>query len=159
MSTEHILIVEDAKLIRNLLQSRLEAEGYQVTTAGKISDALQATHTEVPDLLILDLALDGEDPFCSLTDGFAFLSMLRRNHPKADIATIIYTVSHTPRVEERARAMGAVAVIEKKGSIARLLEAVRTALADRKKKQAESAAIAPDASPEPESVSVDAPVS
>src|SRR5687768_11305520 len=109
MNTEHILVVEDTNLIRVLVRSRLEAAGYQVAGASTVSEALQAIKTRMPDLLILDLSLAGEG-FADLTDGFAFLSLLRRNHPEADPAVIIYSVDHSPEVEARAKSMGAIAV-------------------------------------------------
>ena len=143
MSAEHILVVEDTKLIRNVLRSRLEAEGYQVTPAGKISEALVAIRTKMPDLLILDLTLDGEDPFSTLTDGFAFLTLLRRNYPKADVAVIIYSVNYSPEVESRAKSMGATAVIDKKSGIVALLSAVGAALEERRSKQAAAPAVDP----------------
>lgn len=141
MSTAHILVVEDTELIRVLLHSRLEAEGYVVTALSKISEALQAVRTAMPDLLVLDLTLDGDEPFACLTDGFAFLSLLRRNHPDADVAVIIYSVNYSPAVETRAKSMGAFAVIDKKSGVAALLSAVRAALEQRKSKEAAPAAV------------------
>jgi hypothetical protein len=54
----------------------------------------------MPDLLILDLSLAAAD-LAELTDGFAFLRLLRRNHPEADPAVIFYSVNHSPEVEAR----------------------------------------------------------
>lgn len=56
-----ILLVEDDRGLRELLQEELEAEGYQVTVC---SDAEQGKHlleTQAPDLLISDLRLPGAD--------------------------------------------------------------------------------------------------
>ena len=136
MRTDHILVVEDTELIRVLLHSRLETEGYMVTGVSKISEALRAVRKAMPDLLVLDLTLDGEDPFATLTDGFAFLSLLRRNHPDADVAVIIYSVNYSPAVEARAKSMGAFAVIDKKSGVSALLSVVRAALEQRKSKEA-----------------------
>lgn len=134
MNTEHILVVEDTNLVRILVRSRLEAAGYQVIGAGTVSEALQAIKTRMPDLLILDLSLAAAD-LAELTDGFAFLGLLRRNYPEANPAVIIYSVNHSPEVEARAKSMGAVAVMDKKGGVPALLTAVRTALDERKSKQ------------------------
>ena len=71
-----------------------------------------------------------------LTDGFAFIGMMRRNHPEADVTVIIYSVNHSPDVLARAKSMGAAAVVDKKAGVNSLLLAVRAALDERKKKQA-----------------------
>ena len=140
MNSEHILVVEDTNLVRILVRSRLEAAGYQVVGAGTVSEALQAIKTRMPDLLILDLSLATTD-LAELTDGFAFLSLLRRNHPEADPAVIIYSVNHSPEVEARARTLGAAAVIDKKGGVPALLNTVRATLDERHNKKAAAAPV------------------
>ncbi len=128
MNGERILVVEDAKLLRTVLQAQLEAQGYTVTSAANVSEAIHATQTEVPDVMILDVTLLDTDPFAGLTDGFSFLSLLRRAHPEADFPVIVHTGDPTPEVEARAKANGVFAVIRKGISTQELVSIVRLAL-------------------------------
>jgi two-component system alkaline phosphatase synthesis response regulator PhoP len=61
MSGEKVLVVDDAENIRELVRYNLAREGYQVTTVGSGEEALKQTHSQIPDLIILDLMLPGID--------------------------------------------------------------------------------------------------
>ena len=134
MSAEHILVIEDDRLVRDLLESRLKAEGYQVAGVPSVSDALAATRTEIPDLVVLDLSLHNDDPFSGVCDGFAFLQFFRRSNPAVELLVIIHSVNNSPLVAARAKSLGVFAVIVKGGGISVLLSTIRTALDARKKK-------------------------
>lgn len=59
-----ILMVEDDSAIVSFVQTILEANGYQVITAGRCSQGLLVFASHMPDLVILDLGLpdmDGEE--------------------------------------------------------------------------------------------------
>src|ERR1041384_7959138 len=59
----HLLLADDDRRIRDLLQRFLSGEGYRVSTAASASDArskLQGLHF---DLLILDVMMPGETGF------------------------------------------------------------------------------------------------
>jgi two-component system, OmpR family, response regulator MprA len=58
---EAILVVDDDAPIRRMLDRLLRAEGYAVATAADGGSALVAVERAVPDLLILDVAMDGLD--------------------------------------------------------------------------------------------------
>jgi CheY-like chemotaxis protein len=128
MSAERILVVEDTNLLREALTCQLEAQGYQVTGAASVSEALHATQVWTPDLMILDLTLLDTDPFAGLTDGFAFLRLLRRSHPEANFPVLIHTGDPTPEVKARAKASGVFAVIQKGVTTHELVSIVRLAL-------------------------------
>lgn len=63
MSTEgaKILVVEDEPKIAQLLVDYLQREGYQVSTLGEGTHAVEAVRDSAPDFLILDLMLPGKD--------------------------------------------------------------------------------------------------
>ncbi len=125
---EHILVVEDDPLVRSLLKAKFQAEGYQVTAAATVGEALRAVRLRMPELIVLDLTVLDVDPFSGLTDGFAFLTMLQRNYPEARIPVIIHSVDNSPAVQARAKSMGVGAVIKKGAPVDQLLQAVRQAL-------------------------------
>jgi two-component system response regulator AtoC len=61
MSRERLLVVDDDKLIRDILSERLEKKGYRVVRAGSLEEARTAIARSLPDLAILDVKLpDGE---------------------------------------------------------------------------------------------------
>ena len=61
MSREHLLVVDDDALIRDLLGERLERKGYRVDRAGSLAEARARVAHRTPDVAILDVKLpDGE---------------------------------------------------------------------------------------------------
>ena len=56
-----ILIVEDDPDICDLLKRVLESDGYEVETASDSAGALKAVAVGVPDLVLLDVVLGGDD--------------------------------------------------------------------------------------------------
>ncbi len=59
--SEHILLVEDDRGLRELIQEELEAEGYRVTACADAESAQTVLHDQSADLLISDLRLPGAD--------------------------------------------------------------------------------------------------
>jgi two-component system OmpR family response regulator len=58
---EHLLVVDDDREIRRLLEEYLEQSGYRVTSVGDGKAMRKAIETHRIDLIILDLMLPGED--------------------------------------------------------------------------------------------------
>src|SRR5205085_2264174 len=58
---ENVLVVDDDAPVRRMLERTLSAEGHAVTTAADGGGALAAVEREVPDLVILDVAMPGID--------------------------------------------------------------------------------------------------
>ena len=59
--TEHILLVDDDKLLRRSLSFNLEKAGYRVSTSATAEDALALARRDAPDLVLLDIGLPGMD--------------------------------------------------------------------------------------------------
>ncbi|MDX1737042.1 MAG: response regulator [Alphaproteobacteria bacterium] len=60
-SSQHILIVDDHRDIRDPLKKYLTQNGYRVTTAGDASEARQVLTTHKFDIALLDIMMPGED--------------------------------------------------------------------------------------------------
>jgi two-component system alkaline phosphatase synthesis response regulator PhoP len=56
-----ILVVDDEEVILELLQYNLEKEGYQVFTAGNGVDAVQIAKEQLPELILMDIMMPGQD--------------------------------------------------------------------------------------------------
>jgi two-component system nitrogen regulation response regulator NtrX len=82
MATD-ILVVDDEEDIRDLVAGILEDEGYAVRTAANADDALGAIESRRPQLVLLDIWLEG-----SRLDGLALLDVIKANHPDLPVVMI-----------------------------------------------------------------------
>jgi len=78
----NILIVDDQPCVQELLSEELISEGYRVSAAGDAESARGHFRSSQPDLVILDLYLDG-------SDGRELLRDIKRQDP--DLPVIIFT--------------------------------------------------------------------
>jgi DNA-binding response OmpR family regulator len=59
---QHLLVVDDEQPICDLLELYLSKQGYQVSTCTTATQALQLLQQPpLPDLVVLDISLNGED--------------------------------------------------------------------------------------------------
>jgi DNA-binding NtrC family response regulator len=79
---ENILIVDDQACVRKLLSEELVLEGYRVESVGDAQSVRRCLMSSQPDLVLLDLYLDGPD-------GFSLLVDIKRQHP--DLPVLIFT--------------------------------------------------------------------
>jgi two-component system nitrogen regulation response regulator NtrX len=78
-----ILIVDDEADIRELVSGILQDEGYLTRTARDSDDALNAVSTRRPNLIFLDIWLQG-----SRLDGLQLLDALKHQHPDMPVVMI-----------------------------------------------------------------------
>ncbi len=78
-----ILIVDDEADIRDLVAGILEDEGYVARTARNSDDAVASIATRRPNLIFLDIWLQG-----SKLDGLQLLDILKAEHPEIPIVMI-----------------------------------------------------------------------
>ena len=81
-----IYIVEDDDAIRELEQYALQSNGYEVTGFGDSEPFWAAMRSEVPELVILDVMLPGED-------GFSILKKLRNTPSLKKLPIIMVTAN------------------------------------------------------------------
>lgn len=84
MAGEHLLLVEDDSLLRHAFRLLLEGQGYRITEAGSVADAISSATTETPDLVLLDLGLPD-------APGLDVARALRKHPPTAVIPIIALT--------------------------------------------------------------------
>jgi CheY-like chemotaxis protein len=90
-----ILLVDDDEVLRYSLGKVLEQQGFVVTTAANVSEALTHINSTVFDVLLSDLHMPGAG------DGLTVVSAMRHSNPKA--VTIL--LSAFPEMEAAARAI------------------------------------------------------
>ena len=116
-----VLVVEDDREIRALIQSSLSVEGFDVQTAVTLREAQALLIHSPPDLIVLDLGLpDG--------DGVELVQQVRRHH-----ATPILVVSARHQEAQKIALLdaGADDYLTKPFSVAELLARMRVALRHR----------------------------
>lgn len=118
---KHILIVDDEKDIRSLMQEIFLEEGYQVKTAATGVQARQAWRDQVPDVVFLDVWM----PDC---DGISLLKDMQQEH-LLDHTTVIMMSGHgTIETAVEATRHGAYDFMEKPLSLAKIIVTAERAL-------------------------------
>jgi len=116
-----VLVVEDDREIRSMMQSSLTVEGFEVQTAVTLSEASALLHHAPPDVVVLDLGLpDG--------DGVALVQQIRRNQ---SLPIIIVSARHQEAQKIQLLDAGADDYLVKPFSVAELLARIRVALRHR----------------------------
>ncbi|MEE2995899.1 MAG: sigma-54 dependent transcriptional regulator [Pseudomonadota bacterium] len=118
---EEILIIDDEEDISRLIGAILEDEGYSCRTASNSTGALSAIEVKRPDLLILDIWLEGSE-----LDGMEFLELVYRDF--VDIPVVMISGHGNVETAVNAIKLGAYDFIEKPFKADRLLLTVKRAL-------------------------------
>jgi len=116
------LLAEDDDAVRDMLQSALERDGFEVVAVSNVRDALAYIATQNFDALLSDLHM----PHAG--DGFIVVSAMRHTHPQA----VTLVLSGYPAIDEALSAIRLQAdeVLMKPIQIASLREAIRNKLAN-----------------------------
>lgn len=127
MSSGHILVVDDEPDIRNLVKEILEDEGFEVSIAESGETARHARRMRRPDLILLDIWMEGVDG----------ISLLREWSEGGGLPCPVIIISGHATVETAVEAtrLGAYDFIEKPISLAKLLLVVNRALESEKLQQ------------------------
>jgi ActR/RegA family two-component response regulator len=122
MSAHRLLLVDDNENVLITLQEALKINGFEVTTAIGVNDALQCIGAEKFDVLISDLHMPDRG------DGLTVVSAMRNAHPQA--VTLVY--SGYPEMEEATNAilLQADQILLKPLNIQDLVQVIRENLAN-----------------------------
>jgi two-component system nitrogen regulation response regulator NtrX len=116
-----ILIVDDEADIRKLIRGILEDEGYKTRSAGGAKEAYEEIGKSLPDLIVLDIWLQGSDH-----DGLQILAKVKEDHPH--IPVLMISGHGTIETAVSSIKQGAYDFIEKPFKSDRLLLMIRRAL-------------------------------
>ncbi|HEY9180497.1 MAG TPA: response regulator [Candidatus Baltobacteraceae bacterium] len=83
-SGKHILVVDDDRNLRKIIQTNLELAGYDVTTAANGEDALRLLDSMQPDLIVLDVMMP-------VMDGYEVARRIRRHPSNTHVPIIMLT--------------------------------------------------------------------
>ena len=95
-----ILLVDDSAQSRAIYRNKLNLEGFSVIEASNGVEALKHLQEMMPDLVILDLWMEG-------IDGFKILQLMQLNPNFKDIPVIVLSARSVPADIQRAISLGA----------------------------------------------------
>jgi len=122
-----VLVVDDEAAILRFLKPALEANGYEMTSAGSVTEATKRIAAESPDVVLLDLGLpdgDGKD-------------VIRRAREWSDVPIIVLSARERETEKIEALDLGADDYVNKPFKVGELLARMRTALRHRMQRKAE----------------------
>ena len=128
MSTKtQVLVVDDEAAILRFLKPALEANGYEMTSAGTMAEATKRIASDSPDIVLLDLGLpdgDGKD-------------VIRRAREWSEVPIIVLSARERETEKIEALDLGADDYINKPFNVGELLARMRTALRHRMQRKSE----------------------
>ena len=127
MTQADILVVDDDPDMRQSLQVRLKANGYDVHCAEDGMGAISEARKHTPDLIVLDLGLPAGD-------GFVVLDILRTNLNLSSIPVVVLSGRDRRANEERVLNAGARAFLQKPVQSNEFLAVIRQALDEKHRK-------------------------
>ncbi|MCA9988021.1 MAG: response regulator [Anaerolineales bacterium] len=80
----HVLIVDDDRIVRKIVETNLNSQGYKVTVAGDGLEGLNALMTEKPDVIVMDKMMPN-------MDGYELTRRIRREPRFAQIPILFLT--------------------------------------------------------------------
>jgi len=121
------LVIDDEAAILRFLKPALEANNYEMASAGTIAEGLKRIAGEAPDIVLLDLGLpdgDGKD-------------VIRRAREWSDLPIIVLSARERETEKIEALDLGADDYVNKPFNVGELLARMRTALRHRMQRNAE----------------------
>ena len=126
-SRRRVLLVDDEAAILRFLRPVLEANDYDMTSAGTVAEAIKRIAAEAPDIVLLDLGLpDGDGK-----------EVIRRTREWSDVPIIVLSAREREVEKIESLDFGADDYVNKPFAAGELMARMRTALRHRMQRQAE----------------------
>jgi len=122
-----VLVVDDEAAILRFLKPALEANGYDMISAGTMAEALKRTASESPDIVLLDLGLpdgDGKD-------------LIRQARQWSDVPIIVLSAREREAEKIESLDLGADDYVNKPFNVGELMARMRAATRHRMQRKAE----------------------
>ena len=122
-----VLVVDDEAAILRFLKPALEANGYEMVSAGTVAEATKRIAAESPDIVLLDLGLpDGDGK-----------EVIKRAREWSDVPIIVLSARERETEKIESLDLGADDYVNKPFNVGELLARMRTALRHRMQRKAE----------------------
>ena len=123
-ANERILVVEDDRETRELIELALRSAGYIVTTCVDAITAQLEIERALPDAVIADHNLPG-------ATGMSLVRWLRDNPRTADLPAVMYTATGDAETAAEAKRAGCADFLVKPASARQLVRSLRAAIVRR----------------------------
>jgi DNA-binding NtrC family response regulator len=117
-----ILVIDDDRGIRQLLDTLLSLKGYEVVLAENGQKGLDLFRQEQPDVIVLDLKMPE-------MDGLTVLKEIRRIDSQQQV--IMFTGAWTAKIEQQIHALGVTEIVKKEFSQDLLEAALKRVIKER----------------------------
>jgi two-component system KDP operon response regulator KdpE len=122
-----VLVVDDEAAILRFLKPALEANGYDMVSAGTVAEATKRIAAESPDIVLLDLGLpDGDGK-----------EVIKRAREWSDVPIIVLSARERETEKIESLDLGADDYVNKPFNVGELLARMRAALRHRMQRKAE----------------------
>jgi len=122
-----VLVVDDEAAILRFLKPALEANNYDMASAGTVAEAVKRIAAETPDIVLLDLGLpdgDGKD-------------VIRRAREWSDVPIVVLSAREREAEKIESLDLGADDYVNKPFNVGELMARMRAALRHRLQRKAE----------------------
>jgi two-component system KDP operon response regulator KdpE len=126
-SNRRVLLVDDEAAIVRFLRPTLEANDFEIISAGTAAEAIKRVAADSPDIVLLDLGLpdgDGKD-------------VIRRAREWSDVPIIVLSAREREAEKIESLDLGADDYVNKPFNVGELMARIRTALRHRMQRKAE----------------------
>jgi len=94
-----ILIIEDEAMLAEMYKEKLEKEGFEVLLASNVEEGLEIAKREKPNLILLDILLEGEN-------GISFLQKQKSDEEISEIPVIVFSNYDNTQTKKEAQNLG-----------------------------------------------------
>src|SRR6185437_4353649 len=126
-NNRRVLLVDDEAAIVRFLRPALEANDFEIVSAGTMAEAIKRVAADSPDIVLLDLGLpdgDGKD-------------VIRRTREWSDVPIIVLSARERETEKIESLDLGADDYVNKPFNVGELMARMRTALRHRMQRKAE----------------------
>lgn len=126
-NNRRVLLVDDEAAIVRFLRPALEANDFEIVSAGTVAEAIKRVAADSPDIVLLDLGLpdgDGKD-------------VIRRTREWSDVPIIVLSARERETEKIESLDLGADDYVNKPFNVGELMARMRTALRHRMQRKAE----------------------
>lgn len=126
-SKTRVLVVDDEAAILRFLKPALEANNYEMASAGTTAEAIKRIAADTPDIVLLDLGLpdgDGKD-------------VIRRAREWSDVPIVVLSAREREAEKIESLDLGADDYVNKPFNVGELMARMRAALRHRMQRKAE----------------------
>lgn len=123
MSGNRILVIDDSNTNLVLLESLLQKNGYNVSSALSAMEGIEKLKNTIPDLIYLDFLMPE-------VDGLEFLDILCENKDWKDIPVVIISAISDAEIIRKSKEKGVIDYITKPINIHKIIDLTRKILSN-----------------------------